>query len=219
MYARAFPDAELREDPALWLRLLSASPPLGPPIPLIEVVLLVDARDTVCGGATVEFYRTAQCGLLTYLAVDDRRAGQGLGRRLVGEATMALCALAGFDPPLFAETERHEDAADAHEADQTALRQRRLHRLGARMVDLDYVMPPLRAGLPPRRLHLMVFDSEARPAATVDAAVVRRLVEELAGSLDADLDAHDGTRAMVRDLEARSSLAVLPLPYAGGRDA
>ena len=69
VYNPAFPNAEIREDPAYWLALLEADPYPPPPQPRLEVILVVCADDRVAGGATVEHYRNADCGLLTYLSV------------------------------------------------------------------------------------------------------------------------------------------------------
>src|SRR3546814_14909314 len=79
---------------------------------------------------------------------------------------------------MLAETERHQDAHDDEERAETDLRQKRLAGLGARMLDFDYVMPPLRPGLPPYRLHLMCFLRKAEgrsslPATQVDGCLHR----------------------------------------------
>jgi GNAT superfamily N-acetyltransferase len=214
VYVPAFPDAEIREDPAYWLGLLGADPYPPPPQPRIEVILLLGAADAVAGGVTVEYYRTAGCGLLTYIAIAEDRRGQGLGRWLVGEAEAALARMASA-PLLFAETERLEDAHDDAERAATILRQTRLAGLGARLVDYDYWMPPLRPGLPAHQLHLMVFD---RAASEVAAATVAGLMAELAAALGADLDAHAETRAMMAWLAGQDGLAIRPLPAARAKD-
>ena len=183
VYAPAFPDAELREDPGAWLRLLDSYPYPPPPQPRIEVGLLRDQGGRVVGGATVEHYRTADCGLLTYIAVDPALRGTGAGKRMVKEAHAALEGMAGKGRLLFAETERLEDAPNDHEREETVTRQLRLHALGARLVAFDYVMPPLRSGLPPRPLHLMLFVSkDEEQTQAVPAGRARALSEELAAA-------------------------------------
>lgn len=213
VYGPAFPDAEIREDPGYWLGLLGADPYPPPPQPKIEVVLLLDG-DMVAGGVTVELYRTARCGLLTYISIHPERRGQGLGRQLVGHARAALTGMAGSEVLMFAETERLEDAQDDAERIATILRQTQLSGLGAKLVDYEYWMPPLRPGLPAHRLHLMAFDP---PADTVPAATVAALMAELAEALGADMDAHDETRAMMAWLAGQDSLPVRPLPAAQPR--
>ena len=213
VYGPAFPDAEIREDPGYWLGLLNADPYPDPPQPKIEVILLADEEGAIAGGATIELYRTAGCGLLTYLSIHAERRSQGLGKRLVAEARSALERMAGGPAPMFAETERLEDAHDAAEHDETILRQSRLAGLGAKLVDFDYIMPPLRADTLPHRLHLMVFGDPPR----IQGKTVLGLLDELARALGTDLANFDDTRGMAEILAKDPQLAVLPLPAARPR--
>lgn len=211
VYEPAFPDASIREDPDYWLGLLDSPEYPPPPQPLIDVVLLVGPAGAVVAGVTIEFYRTAGCGLLTYISVAPHLRSAGLGRRLVETARTTLDTMAGTDVPMFAETERLEDAHDEAEREETILRQRRLAGLGARLVDFDYVMPPLRPDSEPHRLHLMLFDPGQRHA-SVPAARVAALMRELAAALGADLAADADTRAMMAMLDRSGALPVGPLP-------
>jgi len=211
VYEPAFPDPSIREDPQYWLDLLGAAQYPPSPQPLIEVVLLTSADGGVVAGVTLEYYRAAGCGLLTYISVDPALREQGLGRRLVAAARGTLDAMAAPGTPMFAETERLEDAGDEAESHETILRQARLSRLGARLVDFDYVMPPLRPDSAPHRLHLMVFDPE-RSLGSVPAAQVAALMRELAAALGANLSADRDTEAMMAMLDAAERLPVVPLP-------
>lgn len=208
VYGPAFPDAEIREDPGYWLGLLGADPYPAPPQPKIEVILLVADDGAVAGGATIELYRTAGCGLLTYLSIHADRRSQGLGKRLVAEARAALERMAGGPALMFAETERLEDAHDDAERAETILRQKRLAGLGAKMVDFDYIMPPLRPDTLPHRLHMMVFGA----AETVPPAAVLALLDELARALGTSLDRFEDTRAMAAWLARQAALPVGSLP-------
>lgn len=211
VYEPAFPDPDLREDTDYWLRLLAEDP--GPPQPRLDLILALGADEAILGGVTIEHYRTADCGLLTYIAVAPDGRDRGLGKALVAEARRRLAEWAGKDVPLLAETEIYDEAEDEHERDEVVLRQNRLARLGARLVDFDYVMPPLSAGQKPRRLHLMQFDKpEPGGPLTIGAARVLALMEELAAALGADLVAHPETAAMVAALRGDESLAIVPLP-------
>ena len=213
VYGPAFPDAEIREDPAYWLGLLDADPYPPPPQPLIEVLLLVDAAGDIAGGVTIELYRGADAGLLTYISVDANRRGQGLGKRLIAEARTALDRMGSPATLMFAETERLEDAGDEAERAATILRQRQLAGMGARWVEFDYVMPPLRADTLPHQLHLMLFGGPDQVA----AATILALLDELARALGTRLDAFEDTRAMASWLTDTGMLPVKPLPE-GGRD-
>src|SRR3546814_19249669 len=103
---------------------------------------------------------------------------------------------------MLAETERHQDAHDDEERAETDLRQKRLAGLGARMLDFDYVMPPLRPGLPPYRLHLMCFLRKDEGRASLPAPQVAAFLRALAAALGADLAAHEDTAGGVAGLRA-----------------
>ena len=210
VYEPAFPEAEIRENPRYWLDLLGSSPYPPPPQPQIEGVLLADG-ETIVAGVTIEHYRTARSGLLTYISVAPQWRGRGIGRRLVRAARDALDAMADADTPMFAETEPLEDAASPPEAAETLLRQKRLAGLGARLVAFDYVMPPLRPDSAPHRLHLMLIDPHQRWT-TVEASRVVALMRELAAALGADLAASPETAGMMEALAAADTLALQPLP-------
>ncbi|MBC7159491.1 MAG: GNAT family N-acetyltransferase [Porphyrobacter sp.] len=203
VYNPAFPDPSLREDPENWLRLIERSP--GPPQPLTEVVLLLDPAGRPVGGATVELYRQAGCGLLTYLAVRPERRERGLGRRLVSLARESLTRMAGAAVPMFAETERLEDARTPAQRAEIVTRLRRLSALGGRRVQFDYTMPPLRSDSRTHRLYLLVFDAEGED---VEAGRVAALLDELARALGTTLGAHDATARMADRLATVERLAL-----------
>ena len=210
IYTPAFPDAEIREDPSYWLNLLESDPWPDPPQPLLDVILAIDDAGRILGGVTIELYRGAAVGFLTYIAVRETARGQGIGRRLVAAARSWLDETGGADVPMLAETERYEDGGDDAEREATALRQRRLAGLGARMVEFDYIMPPLRPGLSPHRLHMMVFGG----GDSISGARVLGLLEELARALGTDLNHFEDTGAMATALAGDPLLAVKPLPMA-----
>ena len=216
VYIPAFPDAVIREDPRYWVDLLDAAEPPPPPQPRIEVVLLLDAEDHPVAGVTIEYYRAARIGLLTYIAVAEGARGKGIGRRLIAAARAWLDRTADAATPMLAETERYQDAHDDAERGETDLRQKRLAGLGARMLDFDYVMPPLRPELPPYRLHLMCFLRDGEGRDSLRAPQVAAFLRELAAALGADLAAHADTADMMAALETRDTLHLLPLPRAKG---
>ncbi len=210
VYSLAFPEADLREYPPDWVQFFDGALPA--PAPWTEVILLV-AGNEVWGGVTIEYYREARAGLLTYIAISPRHRGKRLGHVLIAEARKALAARGGADTPMFAETERYEDAHDDEEREATVLRQRQLNGLGALAIGFDYVMPPLRPEASPRTLHLLLLDPPAPGRAPmVSAAKVLALLDELARSLGTDLAAHPATAAMQQSLKADRSLMLGPLP-------
>lgn len=210
VYSVAFPEADLREYPPDWVQFFSGT--LPPPAPWTEVILLVSG-DEVWGGVTIEFYRDARAGLLTYIAIAPEHRGKRLGHVLINEARKALEERGGADTPMFAETERYEDAHDDEEREATVLRQRQLTGLGALAIAFDYVMPPLRPDASPRTLHLMLFDPpKAGRAPMVSAALVLALLDELARSLGTGLAAHPATATMQQTLKTERSLMLRTLP-------
>ena len=211
VYLPAFPDERIREDTSYWLNLLGSDPWPDPPQPLLDVILAIEG-ERILGGATIELYRTARAGFLTYIAVAEDARGKGIGRRLVAAARAWLDAVGGPDVPMLAETERFRDTGNEAEREATAIRQRRLSGLGARRVDFDYVMPPLRPGLSPHRLHLLALGEPPVEDQPIAAATVAVLVKELAAALGADLNAHPDTAAMMAELDRTEALALRPLP-------
>jgi GNAT superfamily N-acetyltransferase len=208
VYLPAFPDEEIREDTAYWLELMESEP--APPQPRLEVILIIEG-ERVLGGVTIELYRAAMVGFLTYIAVAEAARGEGVGRRLVAAARAWLDEVGGADVPMLAETERYEDATTEEEREATVLRQRRLAGLGARLLDFDYIMPPLRPGLHPHRLHMMAFGA----VETLSGRRVLGLLEELAHALGTDLERFEDTKAMAAALAGDPVLAVKPLPKGG----
>ncbi|MET1081786.1 MAG: GNAT family N-acetyltransferase [Burkholderiales bacterium] len=209
VYEPAFPLAEIREDVRYWAGLLGQDAP--PPQPRLEVVLLTTTAGTIVGGVTIEHYRAADCGLLTYIAVAPDAQARGVGKRLVAEARAALDEMAGT-VPMFAETERYCDAADDAERAATVTRQRQLAKLGAELLAFDYVMPPLRPDSQPHSLHLLVFGPHPGTHPPVSTRQVAALLSELAAALGADLEAYAETQTMMRWLEAHRIIKVKPLP-------
>lgn len=209
VYEVAFPIADLREDVAYWAaRLADAA---APPQPLLDVILALTPSGSIVGGVTIEHYRTADCGLLTYIAVAPNARGRGVGKRLVAEARVWLTQVAG-DVPLFAETERYCDAANDAERVATIARQRQLAKLGADMLAFDYIMPPLRPDSQPHPLHLLIFTDGLGTRSSVPSRQIASLLRELAAALGTNIEKHPETRAMIDRLDAADMIDVEPLP-------
>jgi len=135
------------------------------------VRLVVDGED-VRAGICFERYPRSGCGLVTYMVVAPEVRGQGLGERLLREATQALYA--GGAPAVFGEV--------VMPAGATIARQRieRFQRWGARVAQVRYVQPALGPGLHrDGELMLIVLAGEAPLPADLPGEVVRGFVEEL----------------------------------------
>lgn len=148
------------EPPALWRARILGEPP---PQPVLRIALAVDAQDGLIGGAAAELYRDSGCVLATYLYVLDRpgQRNRGHARGLL-HAAFDACAQVGPARALLAEVEWPARLAQ-HGAGATAVAaaQARLGffvRLGAQVVDFDYVQPALAPGQAPATcLRLLVL--------------------------------------------------------------
>lgn len=171
------------EPPALWrARILGERPPQ----PVLRIALAVDAQDGLIGGAAAEFYRDSGCVLATYLYVLDRpgQRNRGHARNLL-HAAFDACAQVGPARALLAEVE-WPSRLEQHGAGATAIAaaQARLGffvRLGAQVVDFDYVQPTLAPGQTPatwlRLLVLPVAGTNHADEAALRAALLGFLPE------------------------------------------
>ena len=175
--------AHQREPLDAWLAALRGEAPY-------RFTALIASDDAgVVAGVIAERYPRSACGLVTYLAVAPRGRGAGLGAQLLHDARAAVApvhvVLGEISDP-----RRHHGAA----ADTAWDRLLRFQRRGARVIEVPYVQPDLRAGLGrDRGLVLVVFLDD--PAATsIDgaplAAFLREFYEVVEGvTADRDLDA------------------------------
>lgn len=110
------------------------------------------ARDAILAGIAYEHYPRSGCGLVTYLVVAPEARGQGLGERLLREATQELYARGA--PAVFGEVNdprvhhsRVSRGPDGDGPDDAWPRLVRFQRWGARVVATRYVQPALGPGL------------------------------------------------------------------------
>ncbi len=147
------------------------------------------ARDgAIVGGVCFEHYPRSRCGLITYLVVEPRWRGQGLGERLHREAVAALQAAGA--PAVFGELATPGGVADA-----AALA--RFRRWGARIVGTRYIQPALGPGLArDRDLLLLAYGTPP----VLPGAIVRDFIAEL----------HELTEGRAADDELTAMLAAIP---------
>lgn len=159
-----FPIKDELEPLDLWLKLLSPSwresteadndiKTLS--VPEIHVILAIKFEGEVPfigGGIVAEYYSTTNCGILTYLVVHKRTRGQGLASKLVSRAVDALDKnakkrgkLAGCNA-VFLETNSAEKVTPQQDVMDPRMRHTIYHKMGFRLIDFQYVMPPLAPG-------------------------------------------------------------------------
>jgi hypothetical protein len=139
------------EPPSLWRARIRGAPR---PEPVLRIALMVDAQDGVRGGAAAELYRDSACVLATYLYVLDRpgQRHRGHGRALL-RAALDACAAVTAPRALLAEVEWPPLLAAAGATDDAVAAARTrlgfFSRLGAQVLNFDYVQPALAPGQAP----------------------------------------------------------------------
>ena len=177
------------------------------------MILLLGAEDRVAGGATVELYRTADCGLLTYLW--SQRSGAAKGSAADSSAKPARpwpawqaanksCSRrrSGSKTPSIRKSARRQFCAGPNW---------RARWTAGRFRLLDAAAAPGPAHAPAR------FDRFETGIAAIPAEMVARLMRELAAALGADLDGDPQTSRMMAWLSDQHVLALRPLLAADSR--
>lgn len=120
----------------------------------VVVALRYEEDQLFLGGAIVaEYYNRNNCGILTYLVVHKRSRGQGLAGKLVSRAVEILDKnakkrgkLAGCNA-VFLETNSAEKITPEQDVMDPRMRHVIYHKMGFRLIDYPYIMPPLAPGL------------------------------------------------------------------------
>eukprot|EP01113_Clastostelium_recurvatum_P024616 TRINITY_DN2938_c0_g1_i1.p1 TRINITY_DN2938_c0_g1~~TRINITY_DN2938_c0_g1_i1.p1 ORF type:complete len:1669 (+),score=425.84 TRINITY_DN2938_c0_g1_i1:1354-6360(+) len=109
-------------------------------------------KPTLGGGITFEYFPATNCGLLTYLIVHRSTRGQGLAGILVERAVHLLeqigkrrGQLSGCNA-IFLETNSAEKITVNQDVMDPRMRHTIYHKMGFRLLDFEYVMPPLSLG-------------------------------------------------------------------------
>ncbi|KAF2068992.1 hypothetical protein CYY_009691 [Polysphondylium violaceum] len=111
-----------------------------------------DLQPTIGAGIIFEYYPNTNCGLLSYLVVHRSSRGHGLARVLVERAVELLDKhaktrgqLAGCNVILL-ETNSAEKVTVQQDVMDPRMRHTIYHKMGFRMIDFEYIMPPLFQG-------------------------------------------------------------------------
>lgn len=206
LFRRFFPDPDEQEGPDDWAPRLWGDAAAQNPEQhgFIAGTSLGDsAARRLDGFAFVERYRESRCGLLSYIAIDDRCRGQGVGRTLFDLSVASARAAAERDgAPLRAVFAEIHDPRRVRPSDDVIDPHRRLAimvSLGARLVPIEYVQPALgHGGNSSDRLMLLVFANEDEDE--LDSEVVREFLREYYAALDAAPD-DPGLRHMLEELD------------------
>jgi hypothetical protein len=199
----------------------------SPPQPVMRIVVAVeqgDGDEHVIGGAAVEYYRAGACVLATYVYMSAAAAHshRGHARSLLAEARKA-CRKLGPVRAILAEAEWPELlAAHGFSADEVAVARTRLRffaRIGARMLNFDYVQPPLGPGMKPvSYLRLFIVptagDDDAHATADDLRVAVDAFLAEFYAALAQEAGARADDEALTKQREQIASARPLlsPLP-------
>lgn len=216
-YARTFAGDEAESD-AAWEARIAGEPPPQPVMRVVVATLPDDNAPRVVGGAAIEYYRASGCALVTYLYVDDAggHRRRGLGRQL-GSTALAACAPLGPVHALLAEAEwppalpcppfTAEDVARAE------VRLGFFARLGARVVDVDYVQPALAPGQQPVAwLRLLLLPGVAPTDDAALRAPLARFLDEFHAALAAQNGRPADHAALARNRDAIAAARPLTKP-------
>jgi GNAT superfamily N-acetyltransferase len=204
-----FPDADEQEDPDDWSPRLWEQP--EPPQPeqhgFVAGAQLSNPEDRALAAfAFIERYRQSRCALLSYIAVENGRRGQGLGRRVFQRAlSSARQAAEREGHPLRAVfAEIHDPARVGRTSDviDPTERVRVMQHLGGWRVPVSYVQPALDEDSERSdRLMLIAFPLDG--ATTIDASAVSEFLSEYYRALGiADLAADPDLNKVETELES-----------------
>jgi GNAT superfamily N-acetyltransferase len=120
-------------------------------VELAEDIQERNSRATIAGAVVVEYYEQVNCGLLTYILVNSKYRGKGLGRILAEKACFTVednargkGHLAGCNA-IFLETNSAEKVDPTEDVMPPAQRHEILNKIGLRLLNFDYVQVALDA--------------------------------------------------------------------------
>jgi GNAT superfamily N-acetyltransferase len=187
-----FPDPDEQEGPDEWTPRLWEHP--EPPQPeqhgfVAGAQLRSAAQRSLAGFAFVERYRESRCALLSYIAVDRSRRGQGLGRELfdraLGSAQEAAQQDGGTIRAVFAEIHDPTRVDRTNDVISPADRVRIMEHLGGWRVPVTYIQPALdETSERSDRLMLIAFPLNGKPI--VEAGAVSAFLTEYYRALGVD---------------------------------
>ncbi|KAN0018258.1 hypothetical protein ACTFIU_010872 [Dictyostelium citrinum] len=199
-----------------------------------------DLQPTIGAGIIFEYFSNTNCGLLSYLVVHRSSRGQGLAGILVERAVELLDKhaktrgqLAGCNC-IFLETNSAEKVTVQQDVMDPRMRHTIYYKMGFRMIDFEYIMPPLFQGFEKLRgvLLLTVYLTPHIPYQDVNGKKQYYLPNVLLKNFITSQweNAFRNSRLSVRpsqdvdftmsldQLEIRERVPLLDLPWGDGKD-
>lgn len=181
IYIPAFPDVQERESLPKMLHLLQ-----NPPDDYKIILIIAQDGDGVTGMCVSFYYKKYQSGVLSYNAVLPSAQSQGVGKMLVAARIARLQELSAADGQtlkcVVIEVDNPNDATK--DSAKAAAKIRLFQKWGARLVNCDYVQPPLDPGKERQRnLLLMSYPiNGVYPENSDVMRYVRGIYDELLGA-------------------------------------
>lgn len=185
VYNRTFTDPSERENPEEWPGRMWQTPvEPQPPTHLLLALSELESGTRVVGGLVFEHYTKSHCGLLTYLVVEPDWRKQGIAKKMVDRAIRTLIRQeeesGGELRAVFCETADPRLVSDAHTAMPACERMHAILGLGARVLNVDYVQPPLTAGANScDHLLLLAFDPRHYPRKKTERPITPNLTKQI----------------------------------------
>jgi GNAT superfamily N-acetyltransferase len=193
IYVKSFPDVNEREEVDQWRARMDGRKDKGVSVPEFHLLVIGEnlkegARSDVFGGATIEYYKQSNCGLLTYIAVSPEMRKLGCARKLIRAAIDVLKedAKTSGDPlrALFAEVNDPQKVLVEDDVMPPEERMQVLSRLGAKWIDVDYTQPSLGKGkMRVYNLTLITLPLSGSFSNTMSTHIIRSFLAELYKSL------------------------------------
>ena len=219
LYQTAFTDpAEIETLEQYTTRLWH--PQLPPPQPithfLIAGINLLDvSRRRVDGFLICESYRESLCGIVTFVAIDERARGKGLARKLMrhgrSQLNVDMIEWSGQQrglQGLFAEMHNPRQFSEEDSIDPN-VRLQIMRKLGANWVPIHYVQPDLQPGMPRvRHFFLATFPvSDESSSRVISAKVVQTFLFEFYQALGVEEPDYDADYLlMVQELRGEQTI-------------
>jgi hypothetical protein len=181
LYEASFPEDSERESKDLWKEVLNGNKHHGYRLEFI----VAEHGSEVAGAIAYEYYPASRCGLLTFVFVGSAYRQGGIARELTGRAHARLTSVSGGKLRfLFAEAEDPVRVASGgiRTSIDPELRLRILSRLGARVVNIQYVQPALGPGKRAAE-HLMLLLLAPQDVETLQRQALEEFLREFYASL------------------------------------
>eukprot|EP01100_Stratorugosa_tubuloviscum_P006496 TRINITY_DN2801_c0_g3_i2.p1 TRINITY_DN2801_c0_g3~~TRINITY_DN2801_c0_g3_i2.p1 ORF type:complete len:305 (-),score=141.69 TRINITY_DN2801_c0_g3_i2:90-938(-) len=147
-----FPDGDELDPIDVWIEMFSPNNSLYRTT-ILQITLAFEKNDEnlelILGGAVNEYYPRSQCGLISYIVVNQKIRGSNIGTILADQSFIVLNSFAQFFHSIpkcrviFAETNSPDLVSPEQDVMAPRIRCKVLHKMGFSLVNFNYIQPPL----------------------------------------------------------------------------